>query len=96
MAWHSGLYHCFSLQGSAVQIPLEAFLSILFFVFINDCVLSNKQSKIKPIGCQKKILKAEKGGKRGKERMQRRSNFYFALAIMYSCGTKPVRPLAHS
>ena len=33
MAWYSGLHHCLLLQGSLVQIPLRASLSVLFFVF---------------------------------------------------------------
>ena len=40
----SGHHLCLPLQGSAIQIPLGAFLWVLFFVFIkNYCVLENNK-----------------------------------------------------
>ena len=38
VAVSSDLHLCLPLQGSAVQIPLRAFLWVLFFVFKNNCV----------------------------------------------------------
>ena len=44
VAWFSGLHHCLPIQGPVVQIPLRVTLSVLFFVFENNCVLKKDPS----------------------------------------------------